>query len=60
MRNFLRNLALLAVLAIALFLVAPDTMKGVLRIYNGLGLLPIIAILVIPAALPRKSRGRRR
>jgi hypothetical protein len=60
MRNFLRNLALLAILAIALFLVAPDTVKGVLGIYNGLGLLPIVAIMVILAALPRKPLGRRR
>ena len=60
MLNFLINLALLAILAFAMFLFFPDIMKGVLGLYNGLGILPAVVVLVILAALPRKSRRRRR
>jgi len=59
MGSFLRNLALLVVLGFVIFLLFPDMMKGVLGVYNGLGLLPVMAVLVILAALPRKKRRRR-
>ena len=59
MGNFLRNLALLIVLGIILFVVAPSMMKQVVGVYNGLGILPIIIILVVLAALPRRNRRRR-
>jgi hypothetical protein len=60
MGKFLQNLALLAVLAVVLFVVAPDTMQQVLSIYNGLGIMPVILLLVILAALPRGKRRRSR
>jgi len=60
MRDFLRNLALLAGLAILLFIVAPDIMRQILGIYNGLGILPIVAVLILLAALPRRTRRWRR
>ena len=60
MRNFLRNLALLLVLVLLLFIVFPDMMKQVIGVYNGLGFLPIIILVLIVAALPRKGRRRRR
>ena len=59
MTSFLRNLALLAGLAIVLFIIAPEGMKGILDVYNGLGIIPIIVIMVIVAAIPKKSRRRR-
>ena len=59
MSSFLRNLALLVVLGIVIFLLFPDMMKGVFGVYNGLGLLPVMVVLVILAALPRKKRRRR-
>ena len=58
MRSFLRNLALLAFLGIVVFLLFPDMMKGVLEVYNGLGLLPVVIVLVILAALPRRKQRR--
>ena len=60
MLDFLRNLALLGVIAILLFIVAPDVMRQILGIYNGLGILPIVAVLILLAALSRKTRRRRR
>ncbi len=60
MGNFLRNLAFWVVVGVMLFVVAPDIMKGVFGIYNGLGILPIFILLVIIAALPRRYRQRRR
>ena len=59
MRSFLQNLALLAGLVLLLFIVFPDIMKQVIGIYNGLGILPIVILAIILAALPRKRRRRR-
>ena len=59
MRSFFQNLALLVALLILVFIVAPDTMKQVIGIYNGLGILPIVILLIIMRALPRKRRRRR-
>jgi hypothetical protein len=56
MRNFLINLTILAVIAIALFVMFPDIMRQVVGLYNGLGILPIIILLVILSALPRRKR----
>lgn len=58
MRNFLRNLALLVVLVLLLFIIFPDMMKQVIGVYNGLGFLPIIILVLMVAALPRR-RSRR-
>lgn len=58
MGDFLRNLALLVFLGIVVFLLFPDMMKGVFGVYNGLGILPVVVILVFLAALPRRKRRR--
>lgn len=60
MRNFLFNLALLAVIAIVLYILAPDMMRQVLGIYDGLGILPLVIVMVLLAALPSRARRRRR
>lgn len=60
MLNFVRNLALLGFLGIILFSAAPDVMRQVVGIFGGLGILPVVFILVLMAALPRKGRRRRR
>jgi hypothetical protein len=59
MRNFLVNLALLGLIGVVLYFIAPDIMRGVLGIYNGLGIIPVMIILVILAALPQKRRRTR-
>jgi hypothetical protein len=56
MRNFLINLAILAVIAIALFVMFPDILRQVVGLYDGLGILPIVILLVILSALPRRKR----
>ncbi len=53
MRDFLRNLALLGGMAVILYLIVPEKTRQVFGVYNGLGILPIVLILVILAALPR-------
>ena len=60
MGNFLRNLAFLVGVGVVLFIVAPDAMKGVFQVYNGLGILPIFILLVVIAALPSRKRSRHR
>ena len=59
MKDFIRNLAILAVLAIVVFLVFPDLMRQVFGLFNGLGILTLFILMVILAALPRRSRKRR-
>jgi hypothetical protein len=59
MRDFLFNLAGLVVIGLVLFLLFPDITKGILQLYNGLGILPIFVLTVIVAALPRRRRRRR-
>lgn len=59
MRDFLFNLAGLVVIGLVLFLLFPDITKGILQLYNGLGILPIFVLMVIVAALPRRRRRRR-
>ena len=60
MGSFLRNLALLIVLAVVLFVVAPDMMRQVFGLFNGLGILPIFLLMVVIAALPGGKRLRHR
>lgn len=60
MKDFLFNLAVLIGFAIVFVIAFPSITRGVLQVYNGLGILPIFIIMVILAALPRKSRGRNR
>jgi len=59
MRDFIFNLALFLVLAVVLYLIAPDIMGNIVGLYNGLGILPIFIIMMILAALPRRYRRRR-
>lgn len=58
MKNFLRNLALLAIIGIVMLIAFPDMTRQIFGFYNGLGILPIFIIMVIVAALPRKKSGR--
>lgn len=60
MREFLRNLAILSVLALAILFLFPDTVSQILGVYNGLGLLPIIIVIAILTAIPRRSKRRNR
>jgi hypothetical protein len=59
MRDFLFNLSGLVVIGLILFLLFPDISKGILQIYNGLGILPVFLLMVVLAALPRRKRRRR-
>jgi hypothetical protein len=59
MRDFLLNLAGLVLIGLVLFLLFPDISKGILQVYNGLGILPIFLLMVVLAALPRRKRRRR-
>jgi len=57
LKDFLINLAILAVIMIVLFLAAPDMMR---QVYELLGALfgPILILIVLVRALPRKRRSR--
>ena len=57
-KDFLRNLAILIAIGVVLFIVAPDFMNPVFQLYGAL-LGPIIIVLVVVAALPRKKRVKR-
>jgi hypothetical protein len=60
MRDFLQNLFLLFGIAVVLFIVSPDTMRGIVGLFGGLGILPMFLLMVIVSAIPRRrSRGRR-
>lgn len=58
--KFFNNLliALLGVVVLGgiLFAVSPETTKGILQVYSGLGLLPVIAVLLVLWALPKRER----
>jgi hypothetical protein len=58
MKTFIRNLAILNGFIILLFILFPDIMKGVGMVYNGLGILPIVILLIIITAIPMRSRRR--
>ena len=58
LKGFLRNLGLLLIIGLALFILFPDMMKQIIRLYGPVfGLVAIIIVIV--AALPRKKRGKR-
>jgi hypothetical protein len=59
MKDFLFNLAILTVIGIVFFALFPDIMRQVLGLYDGPGILPVIVILVILAALPKRKRRKR-
>ncbi|HBO33526.1 MAG TPA: hypothetical protein DD636_02095 [Anaerolineaceae bacterium] len=56
-KNFLKNLGLLVVLGVVLLLVAPDMMR---QVYDAFGQLfgPLVIVMIIVAALPRRKRTR--
>ena len=58
MKDFLRNLGILLVLAIIVFALFPDIMNQVFGLFNGLGILPFFIIMVVLSALPKKRRRR--
>ena len=60
MRDFIRNLILLGAIAIFLFLIAPDIMRQMIELFNGLGILMIFLLMILMSALPHGSRNRRR
>lgn len=53
-KDFLKNLAILVVIGVVLFILFPDMMRQVLELYGAL-LGPIAIIVLIVAALPRKK-----
>jgi asparagine N-glycosylation enzyme membrane subunit Stt3 len=59
MKDFLRNLGILIIIGIVLFVLFPEIMRGILGLYDGLGILPIFILLVIVSALPKRKRRRR-
>ena len=58
--NFIKNLAFLAIIGVVLFIAAPDMMKQVFELYDGLFGPTITIFLIVVAALPRKRRSRDR
>jgi len=58
MKDFLRNLGILLVLAIIVFALFPDIMRQVFGLFNGLGILPFFIIMVLISAIPRRKRRK--
>ena len=58
-KNLIRNILLLGALLLILFLVAPSIMR---QVYDMLGQLfgPLLILIIIVAALPRRSRSTSR
>jgi asparagine N-glycosylation enzyme membrane subunit Stt3 len=59
MKDFLRNLGILIIIGVVLFVLFPEIMRGILGLYDGLGILPIFILLIIVSALPKRKRRRR-
>jgi cbb3-type cytochrome oxidase subunit 3 len=59
MKAFITNLIVLVIIGVVLFVLFPDIMRGILGLYDGLGILPIFILLVIVSALPKRKRRRR-
>lgn len=55
LKDYLRNLALLAFVLVVLLLVSPSMVS---QAYNALGMIlgPILILVILVAALPRKRR----
>jgi len=56
-KDLLRNLALLLLIGLVLFLIFPDIMRQIVQLY-GLLFGPVILLLLVAFALPRRRRGR--
>ena len=59
MKDFLRNLGILIIIGFVFFVLFPEIMRGILELYDGLGILPIFLLLIIVSALPKRKRRRR-
>jgi asparagine N-glycosylation enzyme membrane subunit Stt3 len=59
MKDFLRNLGILIIIGVVFFVLFPEIMRGILGLYDGLGILPIFILLIIVSALPKRKRRRR-
>ena len=57
-KDLLRNLAILIGLGIVMLIFFPDIMSQVYQLFGAL-FGPLIILIIIVAALPRKSRSRR-
>lgn len=55
LKDFLRNLGLLLVIGLVLYVLFPDIMRQVFQIYGAL-FGPVVILIIIVAALPRKRR----
>ena len=55
-KDLLRNLGLLLLIGIALFVIFPEMMRQVFQVYGALFTPALIVILILVAALPRKRR----
>jgi len=55
-RDFIRNLILLAFIALIIFLMFPQMMSRVASIYGGLGILVPFILLIVLLALPAKKK----
>ncbi len=58
LKGFLRNLGLLLIIGLILFILFPDMMKQIFQLYGTL-LGPVAIVVIIVAALPRKKRRKR-
>ena len=55
--DLLRNLGLLLIIGLALFIIFPDMMRQVFQLYGAI-FGPLVIILIVVMALPHKSRSR--
>jgi hypothetical protein len=55
--DFLRNPGLLLIIGIVLLVLFPDMMRQVFQLYGAL-FGPLVILMVVVAALPRRSRRR--
>jgi uncharacterized membrane protein YhaH (DUF805 family) len=53
-RDFLRNIIIILLTVLVLFILFPSMMRQVLQIYGGLFALGVLLVFFIIAALPRK------
>jgi hypothetical protein len=58
LKDFLRNLVLLLIIGLVLFIIFPDTMNQAFQLYAAL-LGPIAILIVVIGALPRRKRKQR-
>lgn len=59
LKDFIRNILLLVIIGVVLFALFPKIMGQVFELYGAL-FGPLVLIILVVAALPRKRRGNRR